>query len=196
MTIQPLLPISLAGRPKIAPVAAVRPVRARAAEKDCSRIEPQDSLEISHAAEARLLGPLSEAAQREVQRLKTRDREVRSHEQAHLAAAGPFARGGANYQYATGPDGGRYAVGGEVGIDTAPVPDDPEATMHKAQVIRAAALAPAEPSAQDRRIAAAASRMEAEARLELRQQQQTDEEEEAEAGRFEGFLGTRFDATA
>src|SRR5690606_36735775 len=49
------------------------------------------------------------------------------------------------------------------------VPGDPRATMEKAQQIRRAAMAPAEPSPQDRRVAAEAARLEAEARAELAQ---------------------------
>ena len=76
--------------------------------------------------------------QQEVQRLKQRDIEVRTHEAAHLAAAGQYASGGASFQYVTGPDGKRYAVGGEVKIDTAPVKNDPQATIQKARQIRSA----------------------------------------------------------
>lgn len=139
---------------------------------------PADSVEISATGQReaadldrRLVGQLTEDEQRVVQELATRDREVRAHEQAHVAAAGPYARGGPKYQYQTGPDNRRYAVGGHVDIDTSPVPDDPEATIRKAQVIRAAAMAPGEPSGQDRQVAAAASKMEAEARRELQAKQ-------------------------
>lgn len=102
---------------------------------------------------------------------KKTDREVRSHELAHKAAAGGLARGGASFKYATGPDGKRYAVGGHVNIDTSPVPNDPEATIRKAQAVRSAALAPAEPSPQDRSVAASAVKMEREARMELKEEQ-------------------------
>ncbi len=110
---------------------------------------------------------LSEEEQEVVAELKKRDREVREHEQAHLASAGQYARGGAQFEYQTGPDGHRYAVGGEVGIDTSKVPDDPQATIRKAQAIYRAALAPAEPSGQDRRVAAQARQMQSEAQAEL-----------------------------
>lgn len=103
---------------------------------------------------------------REVEKLKARDREVRAHEQAHLAAAGSYAIGGPTYEYERGPDNRPYAVGGEVEIDTSPE-RNPEATLRKAQTVRRAALAPAQPSPQDRRVAAQAARMEAEARREL-----------------------------
>lgn len=111
-----------------------------------------------------------DAAQaRELAGLKARDQQVRAHEAAHLAAAGGLARGGASYTYQRGPDGVAYAVGGEVSIDTGPVPGNPAATQAKAQQIQAAAMAPADPSAQDRSVAAAASAMAARAQRELQQ---------------------------
>ena len=113
---------------------------------------------------------LTPEQEQEVKALKEKDAKVRQHEQAHLAASGSFAKGGAAYKYKTGPDGKRYAVGGEVEIDTTPIPDDPEATIKKAQTIKRAALAPAEPSSQDYRVAAQADQMELKARQELSQQ--------------------------
>lgn len=113
---------------------------------------------------------------RELQDLKQRDREVRQHEQAHIAAGGAHVQGGASFSYATGPDGRRYATGGEVQIDTAEVSGDPAATIRKMQAIRSAATAPADPSAQDRSVAAQAARTEAQARMELREEQQADDE--------------------
>ncbi|MEO5342761.1 MAG: hypothetical protein H7842_05385 [Gammaproteobacteria bacterium SHHR-1] len=115
---------------------------------------------------------LSEEEQRQVEELKRRDAEVRAHEAAHMAAGSGLVRGGASYEYEQGPDGKRYAVGGEVSIDTSPVRGDPEATLAKAQKIRNAALAPADPSSQDRSVAAQASQMAAEARMEMAKQRQ------------------------
>jgi len=99
--------------------------------------------------------------------LKKTDKEVRAHEAAHVAAGGQYVTGGAQFEYQTGPDGKKYAVGGEVQIDTSSVPDDPEATIAKMQVVKRAALAPGQPSSQDRSVAAAAARIEAEARQQL-----------------------------
>ena len=104
--------------------------------------------------------------QQQIQELSARDREVRNHERAHAAVGGLYA-GAPRYQYERGPDGVNYAVAGEVSISTGAVNGDPEATIEKAQIVRRAALAPAEPSAQDRRVAAQATQMEAEARVEL-----------------------------
>ena len=106
----------------------------------------------------------------EVEKLKRRDAEVRAHEQAHVSAAGNLAQGGANFSFETGPDGKRYAVGGDVSIDTSAVAGDPQATLRKAQQIRRAASAPVDPSAQDRSVAAQASTMEVQARAEMAQQ--------------------------
>ena len=101
--------------------------------------------------------------------LKRRDREVRAHEQAHRAAAGPYASA-PTFTYQKGPDGKNYAVGGEVQIDTSPIPGDPEATKRKAEQIRAAANAPASPSAQDRAVAADAASMAIKAQMEIASQ--------------------------
>lgn len=102
----------------------------------------------------------------QLQELKRRDKEVRSHEQAHLSAAGQYARGGMSFTFQKGPDGVAYAVGGEVGIDLGEE-TTPEATLLKMQIIKRAALAPAIPSGADRQIAARAVAEEAEARQEM-----------------------------
>jgi hypothetical protein len=54
-----------------------------------------------------------------------------------------------------------------VPIDTAPVPDDPAATIAKMEIVKAAALAPAVPSMPDRRIAAQAESIRLAALAEL-----------------------------
>ncbi|MBT8486472.1 MAG: hypothetical protein HKO59_17845 [Phycisphaerales bacterium] len=117
--------------------------------------------------------PLSEAEQKQVDELKTRDRVVRLHEQAHRAAAGSLA-GPISYSYTTGPDGRRYATEGSVPIDISPVPGDPEATVRKMARVKQAALAPAEPSSADRQIASRASQQAAQARVEQRSVDETD----------------------
>jgi len=63
-----------------------------------------------------------------------------------------------SYSYATGPDGKLYAVGGDVTLDDSPDPRGPEETIQKEQTIIAAANAPADPSMQDRMVAAQAAR--------------------------------------
>lgn len=104
-----------------------------------------------------------------VKKFEARNREVLAHEASHMAAAGVYARGGASYTYQTGPDGKRYAIGGEVSIDMSPVPGNPQATINKMMAIRAAAISPSDPSSQDMSVAAAASQIEAAARAQLNQ---------------------------
>ena len=110
---------------------------------------------------------LTQAEQKMVQQLRQRDQEVKTHEMAHLASAGQYARGGPTYTYQQGPDGRRYAVGGEVPIDTS-TEKTPEETIEKMRAVKRAALAPADPSSADRSIAAAASALESEAYRALR----------------------------
>ncbi len=117
---------------------------------------PRDSVELSNEAQ-------------EIRTLQLRDREVRAHEAAHAAAGGAYA-GSPSYTFEQGADGKSYAVGGSVSIDISPVSGDPEATLQKAQQIRAAALAPAQPSSQDMRVAQKAQSMAATAQREIAQQ--------------------------
>lgn len=123
-----------------------------------------------------------------VQELKQRDQEVRNHEQAHMAMGGQHA-GSASYTFQQGPDGVRYAVGGEVPIDLSATAD-PEDTLEKMEQIQRAALAPSEPSSQDRQVAAQAGQKAAEAlreiseqKLEAREQQRQEEQEALKAER-------------
>jgi len=116
---------------------------------------------------------LSPEQQRQVQLLKETDRKVRAHEQAHVSVGADLVRGGATFTYQTGPDDQRYAVSGEVSIDASPG-RTPEETIPKAEHIRATALAPADPSAQDQSVAQEASLMEAKARSELAAQQRAE----------------------
>jgi len=110
---------------------------------------------------------LSPKEQEEVEKLRERDREVHEHEQAHKMAGGQYTIGAPNYEYKTGPDRKRYAVAGEVKIDSSPVKGNPEATIKKAKIVHQAALAPKNPSQQDRQVAAKASAMERTAQIEL-----------------------------
>jgi hypothetical protein len=124
-----------------------------------------------------------------VEKLKERDQEVRSHEQAHLAAAGGHARGGASYEYESGPDGKSYAVAGHVDIDVSPVNGNPEATLQKAMTVQRAALAPAEPSGADRAVAAQAAAMARDAMKQIQEERMA--EDGAAADRGEGGAPAR-----
>lgn len=118
---------------------------------------------------------LSREAQ-EVRELQMRDREVRAHELAHAAVGGSYA-GSPSYTYERGADGRSYAVGGSVRIDVSPIPGDPQATLQKARQVRAAALAPVQPSAQDMQVAHKAQSMATQARSELRVEQMEERKE-------------------
>jgi hypothetical protein len=126
-------------------------------EKTATNGSPKDKFELSREAQ-------------EIRQLQRRDREVRAHEAAHAAAGGAYA-GSPSYSYEKGPDGRRYATGGEVGIDISPVRGNPEATLQKAQQVRAAALAPAQPSAQDMKVAQKAQAQAMKARQEISEQE-------------------------
>ncbi len=106
-----------------------------------------------------------------VLQLQKRDRAVHQHEMAHLVAGGQYVRGGPNYVYETGPDGKRYAVGGDVSIDTSPE-RDPRATLSKMLTVERAALAPKDPSPQDREVAAKAAQEAAKAQMEIIEMEQ------------------------
>ena len=120
---------------------------------------------------------LLELEQQQIEELKARDTEVRVHEQAHASVGGQYA-GSPSYEYQRGPDDTNYAVDGEVQIDVSEIPGDPQATIDKMQTVRAAALAPAEPSSADRAIAADATQKMAAAQAEL--SAPTDDEAQAQ----------------
>jgi hypothetical protein len=128
---------------------------------------PPEKIEPPEAGSKSEAGESSTDDSQVVEKLRARDAEVRSHEAAHLAAAGAHASGGSSFTYQVGPDGKPYAIGGEVQVDVSPVANDPQATIQKMQQIRAAALSPSDPSSADRAVAARAAQIEAEARAEI-----------------------------
>lgn len=168
-------PIESASSPDLAR-ASFAPVAA-GAETDSSKAptsqEEQDKPQDSSADAAATGKPGEPRTAQEEQKLQlviselaNRDREVRAHEQAHAAVGGVHA-GSPTYTYTQGPDGKRYASGGEVSIDVGAVANDPQATLTKMEIVIRAALAPAEPSAQDRSVASQAQAQMAVARAEL-----------------------------
>lgn len=126
---------------------------------------------------------LTQEELQQVEQLETRDREVRQHEQAHASVGGQYT-GAPQLDYTRGPDGRLYATSGEVSVDTSAIPDDPQATIEKMQTVIRAALAPVEPSSQDRQVAAKAQAILAEAMAEVAQGEETqkgDDEDSAES---------------
>jgi hypothetical protein len=104
-------------------------------------------------------------AEEAIRELERTDAEVRAHEAAHQARGGRFA-GAATFTYATGPDGKRYAVGGQVPVNV-PAGLSPEETIAAMKQVQAAALSPSDPSGADLSVAANASASIAEASSEL-----------------------------
>jgi hypothetical protein len=131
-------------------------------QNDASKDNGQDASAGKENAEDK---QQQQAEQQQLTELKQRDAEVRAHEQAHASLGGQYASP-PQYEYERGPDGRRYAVGGEVSIDISEA-STPEETIRKAQQVKAAALAPAEPSAQDLRVATEATQIMLEARTEI-----------------------------
>jgi hypothetical protein len=142
---------------------------------------------VGAASDAEGFGQLSEEDQKTVAKLKARDREVRAHERAHQAAGGQHA-GAASYTTQKGPDGHSYAVGGEVPIDVSEVQGDPAATIDKMRQVKAAALAPAKPSGQDRKVAAMADAKMMKAQAELNANKSGEDDPMAPEGKLEGSL--------
>lgn len=155
--------------PITAPISGLRPNQYAPASTNGSRpgqrADQEDLAADERVDDTGASAELSKEELEEVRELKARDREVRAHEQAHASAGGAHA-GSPRYEYTQGPDGVRYATGGEVSIDVSPVPGDPEATIRKMGQVRAAALAPADPSPADRAVAQEATATAAQARAE------------------------------
>lgn len=172
------LPLSQAARPvssslsQPAPSAESLPSGQSVTSTDDTVLRDEAASPARGEAEEEKASPREAQQQRqeqlEIAELASRDREVRAHEQAHAAVGGAYA-GAPTYTFTRGPDGKRYAIGGEVSIDSSPIPNDPEATLRKMELVQRAALAPAEPSAQDRRVAAQAAAQATQARGELAQ---------------------------
>ncbi len=151
-----------AGRPQVENRGPIPEDRVEISE-EASRLSGAEDEKKTGAAKK---GELTEADESRIRELKRRDQEVKAHESAHMSAGAGLVRGGANYSYTKGPDGIMYATGGEVSIDSS-AENSPEATIRKMQQVRRAAMAPAEPSGQDVKVAASAARSEMKARVEM-----------------------------
>lgn len=158
-----------------------------ASSRNSDSIE-ENSDDSNSEAESRSSFELTEQELATLQKLKSRDIEVRTHEQAHQAVGGQYASA-PTYEFERGPDGKNYAVSGEVNIQLPSQSDDPEQVIRHADQVVRAALAPAQPSAQDRRVAAQATQSKVEAQQRLREQNQEeirDPENEEESERSGG----------
>ena len=174
--------VTLSPAARAAAAATVAPVEATeedSAAEDALH-QDEDATEAAEGEAANEDDPqaLSPEEQTHVSKLRARDLEVRAHEAAHIGASGGLA-GGASFTYQEGPDGRRYAIGGEVPI-SAPASSDPQQALMNAERMRAAALAPAAPTGQDRAVAARASAIAAQARAALAEEARPPAADEAQ----------------
>ena len=163
---------------KVSAVSAVTSQRVQAKQQGgllegSNLIQAQESEQKSETAGKP--GELTQAEEKLVKELKSRDAEVRRHEEAHARAGGAYA-GTPSYQFQRGPDGGQYAIGGSTSIDVSPIAGDPEATIRKMETIKRAASAPADPSGADRSVTAQANSQAQAARAELARERQGEQQ--------------------
>jgi hypothetical protein len=147
------------------PLTYEKPVPQTAQQLNTQNDAAKDNGQDASAGKENAEEQQQQQAEQQLTELKQRDTEVRAHEQAHASLGGQYASS-PQYEYETGPDGRRYAVGGEVSIDISEA-STPEETIRKAQQVKAAALAPAEPSAQDLSVATEATQIALEARSDI-----------------------------
>ena len=91
---------------------------------------------------------------RVLEKFKTSDSNIRSHEQIHASIGHTTAP--ISYNYQEGPDGKMYAVGGHVRLDTS-IPDDPKAAAFKLDQIQRASSGPTNLSSTDTSISTQAN---------------------------------------
>jgi hypothetical protein len=108
---------------------------------------------------------LSERDKAIIAELEKMEREVISHEIAHMSTGGGFT-GSPKYTRVFGPDGKSYISGGEISISV-PSSSDPKETIRNMEQVKAAALAPIDPSSQDLNVAAVAANAESQAAAQL-----------------------------
>lgn len=138
---------------------------------------------------------LTPEQQQLVAKLKTRDAEVKTHEQAHRSAAAGISASAPSYNYETGPDGQKYAIGGEVNLSF-PMSSDPAENIKNAETMKAAALAPADPSGQDMSVAGSADKIIAEARQQQAQEKTKNSQSTGEDKSLNGQQAEQTDTPA
>ncbi|HCY38192.1 MAG: hypothetical protein DKM50_00380 [Candidatus Margulisiibacteriota bacterium] len=110
----------------------------------------------------------------EIQKLKAAEAQLEAHEMAHKMVGGMYA-GFVTYTMAVGPDGKNYKVQGEVNLDSSAAAS-PEETVRKMERVISAAMAPLNPSPQDRSVVGRAAAMKMQAEQEIRRDKQLEEE--------------------
>lgn len=157
-------------------ITSLQPSTAKEAADKAGK-QPASTTESGNKDDKANTDQVSKEQRARVAELAKTDRQVRAHEQAHSSVGGRYT-GAPSFNYERGPDGRQYATSGDVSIDTSSIPNDPQATLAKALIVQRAALAPADPSATDRRIAAEAAATATQARVELATQGSSDRSDE------------------
>lgn len=158
-------------------LSAAKTEPSKSTSTDQAAIRDHDTAEISRAGMAAYLKKKEEESpeyRNAIIELSRIEDEVLAHEQAHMSAGGDVA-GSATYSYSVGPDGKRYITGGEVPISM-PSSGDKEQMLSKLEQVKKAALAPAEPSGQDRSVAAEADAQAAKLRSEIAAEKRKEEQ--------------------
>lgn len=152
--------------PPVEEAAAIAKLRGEQTEHKPSAVEAKPEQSRRGQSDSVNTAELDTTEVAQVRELAAASRKVQAHEAAHAAVGGVLA-GSKSFRYVTGPDGVRYAVAGEVSIEFGQSADNPELTMRNASQVRAAALAPADPSSQDLQVAAQASQIVQQAQQDL-----------------------------
>ena len=101
----------------------------------------------------------------ERKQLELSQTQIQRHIESHRAVTTQHSSP-PNYQYQP-LDGALYIVSGDVVFDTSAEPNNPQATLKKAQLIRMASMAPIDPSLQDRNASQQAMMMVTQAKGEI-----------------------------
>ena len=103
----------------------------------------------------------------ERKQLELSQTQIQRHVESHLAVTVTTQHSSPpNYQYSS-LDGELYVVSDDVVFDTSSEPNDPQATLEKAQLIRMASMAPTDPTPQDRKASQQAIMMAAQEKSEI-----------------------------
>ena len=143
-----------------------------AATNPATAVSSRQTISVAAASTAAAATVLTASQTAAVNQLKAQQAAAQLAVQAQLQAAGGYSSG-VTYQYARGPDGTTYVVGGSVSFDTQSIPGNPNATIAKMETVRRAALSSPQLSAAALQALASADVAIAQADAALRSGQST-----------------------
>lgn len=126
---------------------------------------PTASLSASSNNSARDTETRSGGNSNERKRLELSQTHIQRHVESHLAVTTQHSSP-PNYHYRPF-DGELFVVSGDIVFETSAEPNNPQATLEKAQLIRMASMAPAGPTLQDRNASLQAIMMAVQAKGEI-----------------------------